>query len=597
MKIWSIFIIAMSFITFAHASESLPSDEAFKLSVERTDNVITFNWNIEDGYYLYRKHMTASQAGTPLTIDSIIGEPKDDPNFGLMEVYYGNASASVVPTQSTPIILEYQGCKDQSICYPLETRVIDPVTLEISKPLLNSSFSGFTYKSSKNSEVTSNVSNIETSAAKPVVNSSKDKGLVQSLLDDGNAIFVLVSFLIFGILLALTPCVFPMYPIMAATLAREGEQLTPRRGFVLSSIYVVSLASAFAVVGAIAGLSGHNLQMVLQSPYTTGLVASIFGVLALSMFGLFDLQLPSRLTNAIQSKTNKTRGGKRSAAILGFSSVLIVGPCVTAPLAGALLYIAQTANIGLGAAALFALGIGKGIPLIVMSTLGGSILPRSGSWMENVKRIFGFAFFGSAIWMATPLIPIGSDLLLWALLMLAVSAFFLSESWMTLNAKILARTIGAATLIYGATLIVGFASGGTDPMKPLDHLGGMASKVTELQFAHVSNTDELTARLQSGGKPSMVYFTAEWCTTCHTIERRVLTDRTVQKALQNINLIKVDLTHLTDEKQVLMKKLNVVGPPTMLFYNADGEERAGTRLVGDITGTTIANSVSKSVAD
>lgn len=596
MKIWSIFIIAMSFITFAHASESLPSDEAFKLSVERTDNVITFNWNIEDGYYLYRDHITASQSGIPLKIDNYIGEPKDDPNFGLVEVYYGNAVSSVIPTRSSPITLEYQGCKEQGVCYPLETRLIDPITLKISKPELKNSFYNFTYTSSNSSHETTNASEIETPSAKPVSVASRDKGLVQSMLDDGNAIFVLVSFLIFGILLALTPCVFPMYPIMAATLAREGEHLTPRRGFVLSSIYVVSLASAFAVVGAIAGLSGHNLQMVLQSPYTTGLVASIFGFLALSMFGLFDLQLPSRWTNAIQSKTNKTRGGKRSAAILGFSSVLIVGPCVTAPLAGALLFIAQTANIGLGAAALFALGVGKGIPLIVMSTVGGSILPRSGSWMENVKRIFGFAFFGSAIWMATPLIPIGYDLLLWALLMLAVAAFLLSVSWMTLNAKIAARSVGAAALIYGAALIAGFASGGINPMKPLDRLGGMSSKVTELQYDQATNTDELAAKLQSGGKPSMVYFTADWCTTCHTIERQVLTDSTVQKALQNINLIKVDLTHLNVEKQVLMKKLDVVGPPTMLFYDADGEELAGTRLVGDITGTTITNSVSKPIA-
>lgn len=597
MKIWSIFIIAMSFITFAHASESLPSDEAFKLSVERTDNVITFNWNIEDGYYLYRDHITASQSGIPLKIDNYIGEPKDDPNFGLVEVYYGNAVSSVIPTRSSPITLEYQGCKEQGVCYPLETRLIDPITLKISKPELKNSFYNFTYTSSNSSHETTNVSEIETPSAKPVSVASRDKGLVQSMLDDGNAIFVLVSFLIFGILLALTPCVFPMYPIMAATLAREGEHLTPRRGFVLSSIYVVSLASAFAVVGAIAGLSGHNLQMVLQSPYTTGLVASIFGFLALSMFGLFDLQLPSRWTDAIQSKTNKTRGGKRSAAILGFSSVLIVGPCVTAPLAGALLFIAQTANIGLGAAALFALGVGKGIPLIVMSTVGGSILPRSGSWMENVKRIFGFAFFGSAIWMATPLIPIGYDLLLWALLMLAVAAFLLSVSWMTLNAKIAARSVGAAALIYGAALIAGFASGGINPMKPLDRLGGMSSKVTELQYDQATNTDELAAKLQSGGKPSMVYFTADWCTTCHTIERQVLTDSTVQKALQNINLIKVDLTHLNVEKQVLMKKRDVVGPPTMLFYDADGEELAGTRLVGDITGTTITNSVSKPIAD
>jgi thiol:disulfide interchange protein DsbD len=575
----------------------LPSDKAFRLSVKQGDDGIIFNWNIEDGYYLYRYHITAKQSDRPLTVYSDPGEHKDDPNFGMTEIYYRHASASVIPDQKTPITLEYQGCKDQGICYPLETKLIDPITLKVSEPDITGSFSNFSYTSSRLSSSTPVPQNSDVSTFETATEVDNDKGLVQSLLDDGNEIFVILSFLVFGIFLALTPCVFPMYPIMAATLAREGDKLTPRRGFVLSTIYVVSLAFAFAIVGAIAGLSGQNLQLVLQSPYTAGLIAIIFSILALSMFGLFEIQLPSSWTNLVQKKTNVSRGGKRSASLLGFSSALIIGPCVTAPLAGALLFIAQTSNITLGAAALFALGIGKGIPLILMSTVGGSILPRAGAWMENVKRIFGFAFLGSAIWMASPLIPIGIDLLLWGVLALGIAAFLLSETWMSLNAKIASRAIGAAALIYGATLIVGFASGGVDPLKPLDHFGGISSKVAELQFDHATNTDELAAKLKSSGKPSMVYFTADWCTTCHTIERRVLTDSTVQKALQDVNLIKVDLTHLTDEKQALMKKLNVVGPPTMLFYDVYGDERAGTRLVGDITGTNIANNVSKRIAD
>lgn len=594
MRIWISALAVLGFMSVAQAAEPLPTDEAFRLSVKQGNDGITFNWNIADGYYLYRSHIEAKQGDKALRIYSEPGVQKDDPNFGKTETYYGSASASITPIQSGPITVQYQGCQEEGICYPLETRVIDPATLEVTKPSHANSFSSFTFKPSTEAAAASSEAKPDIKSEVPAIEVAKEKGLVQSLLDDGNEAFVILSFLLFGILLALTPCVFPMYPIMASALAREGDKLTPRRGFVLSSIYVVSLASAFALVGAIAGFSGQNLQMVLQSPYTAGVVAAIFGVLALSMFGVFELQMPSRWTSAIHSKTSGTRGGKRSAAILGFSSALIVGPCVTAPMAGALLFIAQTANVALGAAALFALGIGKGIPLIIMSTIGGSILPRAGAWMENVKRIFGFAFIGSAIWMAAPLLPIGVDLLLWAFFALAVAAFLLSEGWKTINAKIVARAIGAAALIYGASLIVGFASGGTDPLKPLNRLGGGGSvQVAALHFDNAASTEELTSKLQASGKPSLVYFTAEWCTSCHTIERRVLTDNAVRNALSGFDLIKVDLTHLDERKTALMRDLNVVGPPTMLFFDASGKERAGTRIVGDVTAKTIIKSAAR----
>lgn len=593
MRLFLLALVVLGFTNIVQASEPLPTDDAFRLSAKQGNDGITFNWNIADGYYLYRNHIAARQNETPLKIYSDPGVEKDDPNFGLTEIYYSFATASVTSSKSGPITLEYQGCQEEGICYPLETRLVDPVSLEITKAVPSNSFSNFSYKPSTLTTQAVEEAKPEASIT-TAIEVTKEKGLVQSLLDDGNEAFVIFSFLLFGILLALTPCVFPMYPIMASALAREGEKLTPRRGLVLSSIYVVSLASAFALIGAVAGYSGQNLQMVLQSPYTAGVVAAIFGVLALSMFGLFELQLSSRWTSAIQSKTNGTRGGKRSAAILGFSSVLLVGPCVTAPLAGALLFIAQTANVALGAASLFALGIGKGIPLIIVSTIGGSILPRAGAWMENVKRVFGFAFIGSAIWMAAPLLPVGIDLLLWAILALAVAAFLLSESWRSLNGKIAARAIGAAALVYGATLIVGFASGGTDPMKPLDRLGGGApADLAVLQFAESTSTEDLSAKLQKANKPSLVYFTAEWCTSCHTIERRVLTDNAVKSALNGFQLIKVDLTHLSDDKKAMMRDLNVVGPPTMLFFDASGKERLGTRLVGDVTAKTIIGSAAQ----
>src|SRR5690606_18986582 len=264
-----------------------------------------------------------------------------------------------------------------------------------------------------------------------------------------------------------TPCVFPMYPILAAALAREGERLTPGRGLRLSAAYVLGLASAFALLGAAAGWSGQNFQMVLQSSWTTGVIVVVFIALALSMFGLFELQLPSAWTSWIATRTGRRGGSTGSSAVLGFSSALIVGPCVTAPLAGALLYIAQTGDIALGTAALFALGLGKGLPLLVLGAFGGRALPQAGAWMEQVKRAFGLAFLATAIWLATPLLPPGADLVLWAALLIGFASYAFSVILPHELVRTAGRALGGISLIYGAILMIGAAAGATDPLRPL----------------------------------------------------------------------------------------------------------------------------------
>ena len=491
-----------------------------------------------------------------------------------------------MPAQNAGAIeLVYQGCQVDGICYRPETRLIDAVTLAVSDPyadggapMLQWAVEGAAAPPAPPTE------SAAPSSTPPTFAIAQEQGLVPSLLERGGTMFVIASFLLFGLALAFTPCVFPMYPILAATLAREGDRLTPRRGFLLSAIYVVFLASAFALLGAVAGWSGQNLQMALQSPITAGVVAAVFAVLALSVFGLFELQLPIAWTNAIVARTGGGGGSKRSAAVLGFSSALIVGPCVTAPLAGALLYIGQSANVALGAAALFALGIGKGIPLIVLATMGGGALPRAGAWMENAKRLFGFGFLGSAIWMATPLMPVRLDLALWAALLIGVASFFFSAEWA--GARVAARALGAISLIYAVILMVGAASGGTDPLKPLAAFtGGPAAASSALTFSDTNSIRDLQARLDRSKdtKPTLVYFTADWCVTCRTIERSVLTDTTVRARLGDFTLIKADLSDLTEQNTELMQELGVAGPPTMVFFDRASREAAGTRLVGDVT--------------
>ncbi|MDR6431682.1 protein-disulfide reductase DsbD [Brucella pseudogrignonensis] len=584
------FTILVAFILVALspalAANPLPVDDAFRLSVAKDgDNRLLLNWQIADGYYLYRDHIEAKDAkGAALSVDTQPGIAKDDPNFGRLEVYYTRTSASV-SASSEPIELTYQGCQEDGICYRPETRTIDPVTLAVSSQMGKALTQNSPFQAGP-------ASASPTQVASKAFALAPEKGLIENLLEQGGSALVIAAFLAFGVLLAFTPCVFPIYPIVAGTLAREGEKLTAKRGFVLSSTYVVSLALGFAVVGAIAGWSGQNLQMVLQSKWMALALAGIFTLLALSMFGLFQLQLPSSWVSAISAKTGQRTGSKRSAAILGFSSVLIVGPCVTAPLAGALLYIAQTANVALGASALFALGIGKGLPLIAFATLGAGTLPRAGAWMEAVKQVFGFGFLATAIFMAAPLLPSGVDMVLWALLLFGVACFAFIK---IPHRNLVARTIGTAAFVYGVILMVGVASGGRDPLQPLAALANrdVNHNSAALRFAPVETVSALQEKLDAahGDKPTLVYFTADWCVSCSAVERRVLPDAGVKKALGGYQLIKADVSDLNAGNADLMARLKVAGPPTMIFFNNASREPEGTRLVGDVSSATIERSV------
>lgn len=570
---------AYASVTF---DEPLQPDEAFELTLTRAaDASIELRWKIIEGYYLYRDRMTArSTDGTPVPLETLPGTIKDDPNFGPSEVYYRKAVASFEGTLSGQIEVTYQGCQEDGICYAPETRLLDPVTLAISNPPSHIN-RGVQWSS-------------EASTDSGSFQLAPEQNLVESLLGKGVPV-ALGMFLLFGVLLAFSPCVFPMYPIVAATLAREGEALTAGRGFALTAAYVVGLASAFALVGAAAGWSGQNLQMYLQSTWMTGFVASVFVILALSMFGLFELQLPTSLTSWIATRTGRSRGSIGSSAAVGFSSALIVGPCVTAPLAGALLYIARTGDSALGAAALFALGLGKGIPLLVLGTFGGRLLPRAGAWMEMVKSGFAVVFLGTAVWLVTPFMPAGLDLALYAVLLFGASTFLFWSEFRHARMRILSRTMAMIACIWGITLTVGAASGSTDPFRPLAALGNANPPIdnTELPFTPVETSEQLQAQLTQGNAPSLVFFTADWCVTCKTIERSVFPDVRVRSALSGLQLVKIDVTDFDAQDAELMTAMRVAGPPTMLFFDAQAREIEGTRLVGTIDVGTITQSASR----
>ncbi len=574
----------------------LPVDQAFQLSATRqADSSVRLQWTIAPGYYLYQDKFSFKRGASDLAVPDLQGngQSKDDPTFGPSTVFHDHVAA-VVPLDASapdPLEVRYQGCQDNGICYPPLVRHLDAVTLAVTDP----------EERGPATQANEWTAPALAAPANGITIAADNGGMIDSLLKDGGVAMVLASFLLFGVLLAFTPCVFPMYPILAGAIARQGESVTAFKGFTLSLAYVLAMATAFGLLGVVAAWSGQNLQMALQSPLAIGAVSALFIVLALSMFGLFELQLPSAWVNAIGRLGQGNRGSLASAGLLGFTSALIVGPCVTAPLAGALIYIAQTGDVALGAASLFALGLGKGIPLIAFGTLGPKALPKAGAWMTAVRQAFGFVFVATAIWMVSRLIPAEAGLALWALFAIGLAVWLGAFDSLDPDAsgrRRTAKAVGIAAALYGIVLAVGAASGASDPFRPLGNLvagtGAGTGPTEALAFRTAGTPTELQAQIAgANGKPSLLYVTADWCVTCAVIDRRVLSDPAIQSTLARFNLIKLDVSDNTPKQRQIMESLQVVGPPTMIFVDPEGRETTGTRLVGDVTRGTLQASVER----
>ena len=571
----------------------LTGDEAFSLSVERNaSGRVILNWRIAEGYYLYRDHIVVSERsdGSLVEVDLPKGVQKNDPNFGAVEIYHEQVSAIVGPVVGQGLQIRYQGCKENSICYPPITKGLDVKSLA-----LTSIAPGMSGPSE------ARVSRMQEEAV--AIRLAEDTGaqLIPSLLKRGGSIWVLISFLVFGLLLAFTPCVLPMYPILVAALGRSGENLSAGHGFALSLTYVVAMASAFGLLGGVAAWSGRNLQIVLQSPYAVAIVAGVFAVLAASMFDLFELQLPSAWMNRLSEFRGRPSGSFGSAAFLGFTSALIVGPCVTAPLAGALLYIAQTGDMHLGATALFAMGLGQGIPLVAFGTLGSSVFPKRGKWMAYFKHAFGIIFLGISIWMLSRVLEASVSLAFWAALSIVAGVFLGGFDTTDIGAGGWQRVRKASGLIlalYGVVLGIGAAAGEADPLAPLQFLskGQQQSNVDTVKFLDVTSPEDLKEKLAasfSSGRPALVYFTADWCVTCKAIEQDVLSASEVKDAVLDFARIRVDLSRLTDLNQALLRDFEVVGPPTMVFLKPTAVEAPGSRLIGEISKQSVLSSLQR----
>ncbi|RLA34312.1 MAG: thiol:disulfide interchange protein [Gammaproteobacteria bacterium] len=583
----------------AQEPEFLEVDQAFVLSAEATpegDAVIT-HWQIADGYYLYRDKFGFSTADDAIqlgTADLPKGKTKNDPYFGKMEIYTGEVAARVPLDRSDPapgpltFTATYQGCAEGGICYPPQTR-----DLAISLPLLSTA---------QAATVTPALTR-QTSTPAPASLSEQDS--IAASLARGTSLLTVLSFFGFGLLLSFTPCVFPMIPILSGIIVGQGTTVTTRRAFTLSVVYVLAMAMTYTVAGVLAGLFGSNLQATFQNPWILGTFAALFVVLAMSMFGLYDLQVPNWAQSRLSASSNRQKSGNLTGvAVMGFLSALIVGPCVAAPLAGALIYIGQTGDALLGGVALFALSLGMGTPLLLIGASAGKLLPKAGPWMDVIKAIFGVLLIGVAIWMLERILPASLTMTMWAALLI-VSAIYLGaldhlspggHGW-----RRLWKGAGLVMLLYGAVLLVGAASGGRDVFQPLRGIGvgqsGLqagALPTRELAFQRIKGVDELrreVALASDRGQGVMLDFYADWCITCKEMEHETFSDPGVQARLADVVLLQADVTDNDDIDRALLKEFGLIGPPTIMFFDRDGNERRDFRVMGFMNATDFSRQI------
>jgi len=575
MLIRFFFLVLLALTGLARAEEPLPPEEAFRFSARAIDaRTIEARWQITDQYYMYRdKFKFVLEGGTLGAPKLPPGKIKEDEIFGKVETYRKEVKILLPVEGAGAVTLKAvsQGCWDGGICYP-------PINQEAKLEL---TASGTPAAASSTPIAVSPAPTITPATA------GDESSRIAGLFKGGNPAFVLVSFFGFGLLLSLTPCVFPMIPILSGIIVNHGHAVSHLRSFVLSLAYVLGMAITYAAVGVAAGLSGTLLSAALQNVWVLGGFALVFVVLSLSMFGFYELQMPSVLQSRVSDTANRRGGSLPAIALMGALSALIVGPCVAAPLAGALLYIAQTGNATLGGAALFVMALGMGVPLLLVGAFSRSLLPKSGPWMEGVKKFFGVLMLATALWLVSPVIPLWLQMLGWALLMV-VPAIYLhaldplpphAHGWQRLG-----KGLGVMLLLGGAAMLIGVLGGAKDPLQPLGFLGGGTAAVSPAPtFERVASIERLDARLaeaKTAGKPVMLDFYADWCVSCKEMERFTFADPQVAARMKQIVLLKADVTANSDADAALLKRFGLFGPPGIIFFDAGGRELVDLRVVG-----------------
>jgi thiol:disulfide interchange protein DsbD len=602
---------------FADDEDEIPSpDQAFKLgAVLDRNNVIQSEIQLHKHTYLYQDKMKIKLIDgdghelAPISLPA--GDEKNDEFFGLMQVYHDFVSIPVglisQPDASRYAVISYgyQGCVEDKICYPPMTKYLKVDTQARAIEILDE----------KPASANPGASTPSTSAAPaqaasgPTASTSASTGSEQdefaNLLKDASLWSIFLFFLA-GVGLTFTPCVFPMIPILSGIIAGQGDKLTTRKAFTLSLVYVLAMAITYAIAGAIVGRFGaeFNIQAWFQDPVILSVFAAIFVALSLSMFGFYDLQMPSFIQSRITELSNRQEGGNLiGVAIMGLLSALIVGPCITAPLVGALLFISQTQDWVLGGLALFALGIGMGTPLLLIGTTAGNLLPRAGTWMDAVKAVFGVGLLAVAIWLLERILPTSITMLLMATLIIVSSIYMGAIDRLPEGAsgwRKLWKGVGLLLLIYGVFYLYGVAAGSKDLIQPLKGLTGSAPMIVSAQSGATASQGHVNferikgeaglkqALAKNTGKPAMLDFYADWCVSCKEMEKYAFTHPDVLTALEGVTALQSDVTPFDADDKQLLKSFGIFGPPAILFFDRQGNEIPGTRVVGEMSGPDFA---------
>ena len=545
----------------------LDPDQAFRLTAKPLGpDTVQFTWVVAEGYYLYRDKFSLVSLADDVRIDQTAlriprGKVKQDESFGEVEVNTGLivVDAPLVPANdgisNALFRVGYQGCKEGSVCYPPQLKEIG---VDLGQTL--------------------------SAAVQPVSRAQLSvQDRITARLKQGSLILNVLAFFVFGLLLSLTPCVFPMIPILSGIIVGQSGTVTGRRGFLLSLAYVLAMALTYSLLGVLAGTFQVNLQAASQNVWAISAFSLVFVILALSMFGYYELRMPAAIQTRLSSLSQpRQQTGLYSSAAMGAVSAIIVGPCVAPPLAGALLYISQTGDALLGGAALFSMGLGFGAPLLVIGASAGSLLPRVGAWMEKVKQGFGIIMLGVAIWFLERVIPGAVAMLLWALLVI-LAALLMGALDRTERTGKAFKAVGIAGLIYASTLIIGALSGSQDMLRPLAHLAGKPAASSSLEFQRIKSAadlDRTLAAAATAGKFVMLDFYADWCVTCIEMEHDTFTEPEVKRVLSDVILVQADVTRNDSEDQRLLERFQLFGPPAILFFGTDARELQEYRLIG-----------------
>jgi thiol:disulfide interchange protein DsbD len=583
----AILLISLLFVLFSPLSAQnkfLSLEEAFVLTAEVVDSKVIVHFELAEDIYVYADKVSVEITPNENIRMGAFVLPQGRDHDG--DIAYFNGQRLNIPLEkfsqgsgleAFELLVNYQGCSEKGLCYEPSTQNF---ALEADLDALQAAGMA-------------PVADLAPIIDKEPLEENNDDPIT-ALLTGGNLLYILGGFFIFGLLLSLTPCVFPMVPILSSVIISHGSEMTTKKAFLLSMVYVQAMAITYTIAGVVAGLSGAGVQAAFQTPWGIVAFSAVFILLALSMFGLFEIQMPQALQSYLNRKTEGRGKGYASIAIMGLLSALIVGPCVAAPLAAALGFISQSGDAFLGGMALYALSMGMGIPLLIVGTGAGKFMPRPGSWMEAVKSIFGVMMLAVAIWMLSRVLDNSVIIFMWSALAMFVAvnigAFESKNEAYCHPCYAAQKSIGMMLFLVAITLFIGAATNASSVLNPLEKLlpsqtrfaaGGLQLQTPEKSFVKVHSLGELDALIAgSKGKKIMLDFYADWCTSCKELEHLTFSNPEVMNALKDYVLIQADVTENTDEQKALSRHFGVFGPPAMIFFDEKGTELTKERIIG-----------------